>query len=156
MAITIGQKAPEFNLPDSDKNMVALSSLKGKNVLLLFFPAAFTGVCTKEMCQTRDELSFYNNMNAQVFGISVDLPFSLAKFKADQNLNFALLSDFNKEAIKAYSCEIENWIAGLKGVAQRASFVIDKEGMVQFAEVLANAGEYPNFDEIKKTLERLN
>ncbi len=95
-------------------------------------------------------------MNAQVFGISVDLPFSLAKFKADQNLNFALLSDFNKEAIKAYSCEIENWIAWLKGVAQRASFVIYKEGMVQFAEVLANAGEYPNFDEIKKTLERLN
>jgi len=156
MKIEIGQKAPEFELPDTDKKMVKLSELKGDKVILLFFPAAFTGTCTKEMCQTRDELSFYNSMNAKVFGISVDMPFTLAKFKTDQNLNFTLLSDFNKEAITAYDCKFDSWIAGLKGVAKRASFVIDKDGIIRFAEVLENAGDYPNFDGIKKTLENLN
>ncbi len=155
MSITVGQNAPDFQLPDTDKNMVTLSSLKGKNVVLLFFPAAFTSTCTKEMCQTRDELSIYNGMNAQVFGISVDMPFTLAKYKSDNQLTFPLLSDFNKEAINAYGCIYDTWIAGLKGVAKRASFVIDKEGIIRFAEVLENASHYPNFEGIKKTLEEL-
>lgn len=155
MKIEIGQKAPLFELPDTDKKMVKLEEQKGKNVVLLFFPPAFTGTCTKELCQTRDELSFYNNMNAVVFGISVDMPFTLAKFKADQNLNFALLSDFNKQACAAYGAMYETWIAGLKGVARRSSFVIDKNGVVQFAEVLENANDYPNFNGIKTALEKL-
>ena len=98
MAIEIGQPAPLFSLKDSDKNLVNLADYKGRNVVLLFFPAAFTGTCTKELCQTRDELSFYNDLNATVFGISVDMPFTLAKYKEMNNYNFALLSDFNKEA----------------------------------------------------------
>ncbi len=155
MSINVGDKAPNFSLPDTDKNPVTLEAQKGSNVVLLFFPAAFTGTCTKELCQTRDELSQYNSMNAKVFGISVDMPFTLNKFKAEQNLNFPLLSDFNKEAITAYGAKFDEWIAGLKGVAKRASFVIDKNGVVQFAEVLPNAGDYPNFDGIKKTLESL-
>lgn len=153
MPITIGQKAPNFNLPDQEKNMVSLEGLKGKNVVLLFFPAAFTGVCTKELCQTRDELSFYNGMNAKVYGVSVDMPFSLGKFKEMNGITFPLLSDFNKEAITAYDVCNENFSVGLKGVAKRASFVIDKEGTVVFAEVLPNPGDYPNFDGIKKALE---
>lgn len=155
MALTIGQKAPSFELPDTEKKMTKLEDYKGKNVLLLFFPAAFTGTCTKELCETRDALTFYNNMNAVVFGISVDMPFTLAKFKAEQNLNFTLLSDFNKEASNAYGAIFETWIAGLKGVSKRASFVIDKNGVIQFAEVLPNAGDYPNFAGIKAALEKL-
>jgi peroxiredoxin len=155
MSATVGQKAPDFQLPDQDKNMVTLSSLKGKNVVLLFFPAAFTGVCTKEMCQTRDELSYFNGLNAEVFGISVDMPFTLEKFKAANNLTFPLLSDFNKDAITAYGCKYDNWILGLKGVAKRSSFVIDTEGVIRFAQILENAGDYPDFDGIKKALEGL-
>jgi glutaredoxin-dependent peroxiredoxin len=155
MTATIGQKAPDFQLPSHDKNMVTLGASKGKNVVLLFFPAAFTSTCTKELCQTRDELSFFGNLNAEVFGISVDMPFTLTKFRADNNLNFSLLSDFNKEAITAYGCKYDTWILGLKGVAKRSSFVIDKEGIIRFAEILENASDYPDFDGIKKTLEGL-
>ncbi|HEY4799749.1 MAG TPA: redoxin domain-containing protein [Bacteroidia bacterium] len=155
MAINVGQKAPNFNIPDQDKNMVSLESLKGKNVVLLFFPAAFTGVCTKELCETRDALSFYNGMNAKVFGISVDMPFSLGKFREANGITFPLLSDFNKETITAYDVVNENFVAGLKGVSKRASFVIDQEGTVCFAEVLPNPGDYPNFDGIKKALESI-
>jgi peroxiredoxin len=155
MSATVGQQAPDFQLPDQDKNMVSLSNSKGKNVVLLFFPAAFTSTCTKELCQTRDELSFFGNLNAEVFGISVDMPFTLAKFRADNNLNFSLLSDFNKEAITAFGCKYDTWILGLKGVAKRSSFVIDKEGVIRFAEILENASDYPDFAGIKKTLEGL-
>ena len=135
--------------------MVNLSSFKGKNVVLLFGSAALTSTCSKEMCQTRDELSFYNGMDAQVFGISVDMPFTLAKYKADNNLNFPMLSDFNKEAITAYGCMYDTWIAGLKGVAKRSSFVIDKEGIIRFVQILENASDYPDFEGIRKTLEGL-
>jgi peroxiredoxin len=152
MALKPGDKAPDFTLVDSDKKKVTLSELKGKNVVLLFFPAAFTSTCTKELCQTRDELSFYDDSNAVVFGISVDMPFTLAEFKKVQNYNFTLLSDFNKEASTAFDCIYEEWILGLRGVSKRSSFVIDKEGIVRFAEVLENASDYPNFEGIKGAL----
>lgn len=155
MSSTVGQKAPEFNLMDSDKKPHKLSDHKGKNVLLLFFPAAFTGVCTKELCATRDDLARYNGLNVDVFGISVDMPFSLAKFKEENKLNFPLLSDFNKEAITAYGVKYDEWILGLKGVAKRATFVIDKDGIIQHAEVLEEAGNYPDFDAVNKTLASL-
>jgi peroxiredoxin len=155
MKIEIGQKAPSFNLYDTDKQQVSLESLKGKNLVLLFFPAAFTGVCTKELCQTRDELSFYNDLNAEVFGISVDLPFALGKFKELNNYNFKLLTDFNKEASIAYNVLYNEWILGLKGVSKRSAFVIDKDGIVRHEEVLESAGDYPNFDAIKETLKKL-
>ena len=155
MSITIGQNAPDFQLPDQDKTMTSLSAQKGKNVLLLFFPAAFTGTCTKELCQTRDDIAYYNGVNAQVYGISVDMPFSLGKYKAEQAINFPLLSDFNKEAMTAYGSIYENWILGLKGVAKRSAFVIDKQGVVRYAEVLEDATKIPDFDAIKKVLDGL-
>ena len=155
MKVVIGQNAPDFNLPDQDKNMVMLSALKGKNIVLLFFPAAFTGTCTKELCQTRDDISFYNGMNAQVYGISVDMPFSLNKFKAEQNINFPLLSDFNKEASNNYGSIYHDWILGLKGVSKRSAFVIDKSGIVRYEEVLEDATKIPDFEAIKKTLETI-
>ena len=98
MSLKIGDQAPDFTLNDTDKNQVSLNELKGENAVLLFFPLAFTGVCTEELCSVRDDLSSYNDLSANVFAISVDSIFSLGKFKAEQNLNFTVLSDFNKEA----------------------------------------------------------
>jgi peroxiredoxin len=154
--IQVGQAAPDFTLPDTEKNMQQLSSYRGKNVLLLFYPFAFTGVCTKELCSTRDDIAFYQGMNSEVFGISVDSPFANAKFKEEQKINFPLLSDFNKEASIAFDCIYESFVVGLKGVSKRSAFIIDKDGAVQYAEVLENAGELPNFEAIKKCLEGLN
>ncbi|MBL7726369.1 MAG: redoxin domain-containing protein [Dinghuibacter sp.] len=156
MAITVGQPAPELALFDSQKNKVTLSGLKGSNVLLLFYPQAFTGVCTKELCSVRDNIAQYNNVNATVLGISVDSVFTLAKFKEEQQLNFPLLSDFNKEAITAYDCAYDSFTdMGMKGVAKRSAFVIDREGIVRYAEVLGNAGDLPNFEAINATLDGL-
>jgi peroxiredoxin len=156
MSITVGQVAPEFSLRDTDKNKVTLSELKGKPVLLLFFPQAFTGVCTKELCSVRDSLTFYNGVDAAVYGISVDSVFSLGKFKEEQQLNFPLLSDFNKEASRAFECIYENWILEMNGVSKRSAFIIDKAGVVQYAEVLENAGDVPNFEAIQACLQQLN
>lgn len=156
MSIQAGNMAPDFTLYSSDKEKVTLSKQKGNNVLLLFFPLAFTSVCTAELCSVRDNLNMYNNMNAVVYGISVDSPQTLDRFKKDQNLNFSLLSDFNKEASTDYNAIYETFAMGMKGVSKRAAFVIDKEGKVQYAEVLENAGEQPNFEAINKTLESLN
>ena len=152
MAIEVGQPAPDFSLYDTGKNLVTLSGQKGKNVLLLFFPLAFTSVCTKELCEVRDHLSDYNEMNASVFGISVDSLQTLAKFKEEQQLNFTLLSDFNKEASTAYGAIYDVFAYGMKGVSKRSAFVIDKEGIIRYAEVLENAGEVPDFGEIQKIL----
>lgn len=156
MAIQVGQQAPDFTLRDTEKNKVTLSDYKGKNVLLLFYPVAFTSTCTAELCSVRDNISFYNNANAVVFGISVDSLFANGKFKAEQNLNFALLSDFNKEASTAYDTIYETWFNDMKGVSKRSAFVIDKDGVVQYAEVLENAGDVPDFNAIQETLSRLN
>lgn len=156
MAIATGQLAPDFTLRDTQKNAVTLSSFKGKNVVLLFFPLAFTSVCTKELCSVRDNIAFYNNVNAEVFGISVDSLFSLGKFKEEQNLNFTLLSDFNKVASRAYDSIYEDWFNDMKGVSKRSAFVIDKEGVVRYAEVLENAGEVPNFAAITECLNSIN
>lgn len=152
----IGQKAPYFKLKDSDKNDVSLDHFKGKNLVLLFIPAAFTSTCTKEFCQMRDELSFYKELNAEVVGVSVDSLFVLNKFKEEQNYNFTLLSDFNKEAATAYNAIYQSWYHDMRGVAKRASFVIDKDGIIRHAEVLENAGDYPDIAAIKNTLATLN
>ena len=156
MAIEIGNAAPEFSLFDTDKNKVNLNDLKGRNVLILFFPQAFTGVCTKELCAIRDDISRYTNANAQVIGISVDSVFTLKKFKEDQQYNFLLLSDFNKEVSAAYGSLYNDWILDMKGVSKRSAFVIDKTGIVRYAEVLETAGEIPNFEAINQVLEALN
>jgi peroxiredoxin len=156
MAIQVGQQAPDFTLRDTEKNKVTLSEQRGKNVVLLFFPLAFTSVCTTELCGIRDNISFYNNTNAVVFGLSVDSLFSLGKFKEEQNLNFTLLSDFNKEVSTAYDTIYADWFNDMKGVSKRSAFVIDKDGIVQYAEVLENAGDVPNFEAIQQVLSTLN
>jgi peroxiredoxin len=156
MSIAIGQTAPDFTLYDSEKNKVTLSELKGQPVLLLFFPLAFTSVCTKELCSVRDNIGLYTTVNAKVFGISVDALQTLAKFKEDQHLNFTLLSDFNKEASRAYGSIYELFGFNMKGVSKRSAFVIDKDGIVRYAEVLENAGEVPDFEKIQDCLNSLN
>lgn len=152
MALQIGQAAPDFTLYSSSKEPVTLSHLRGSQVVLLFFPAAFTSVCTAELCSVRDNLKIYESLNAKVFGISVDSVYTLAKYKEEQNLNFPLLSDFNKTASKAYDCLYETFAFDMQGVSKRGAFVIDEEGLVQYAEVLQNAGNQPNFDAIKAAL----
>ena len=157
MSITIGSQAPDFSLYDSDKNKVSLSDFRGnKNVLLLFFPMAFTGTCTDELCAVRDDIATYSNVNAQVLGISVDSVFTLAKYKEEQSYNFPLLSDFNKEVSTAYETIYESFTPmNMKGVGKRSAFIIDKNGIVQYEEVLESAGDLPNFTVINKKLESL-
>lgn len=156
MALSVGDKAPDFKLRDSDKNEVSLSDFKGKNVVLLFFPLAFTGVCTTELCSMRDNIGEYKDLDAQILAVSVDSLFTLEKFKAEQNLNFPLLSDFNKEVSQQYDTFYQDFVLDMKGVSKRSAFVIDKAGVVQYAEVLESAGDLPNFETVKATLTNLN
>jgi len=156
MSLTIGQAAPEFTLYDTDKNKVSLSGYRGKNVLLLFFPQAFTSTCTKELCAVRDDIGRYSNITAEVIGISVDSVFTLKKYKEDQQYNFPLLSDFNKE-VSAYNGAVHaEWILDMKGVSKRAAFIVDKDGMLAYAEVLENAGEMPDFVAINEQIASLS
>jgi peroxiredoxin len=155
MSLQIGQAAPDFTLFDTEKNQVTLSSFKGKPVLILFFPQAFTGVCTTELCSVRDSIAQYNNLNAEVLAISVDSIFTLGRFKDDQKLNFTLLSDFNKEVSAAYGSIYDTFVFGMKGVSKRSAFVVDKDGNIAYAEVLESAGDIPNFDAINQTLNSL-
>ena len=157
MPIITGQLAPDFSLFDSEKNKVNLSDFKKKNVLLLFFPLAFTGVCTKELCSIRDNITLYNNADAQVLGISVDSLYVLNKFKEEQHLNFPLLSDFNRQASKAFDVLYETFPSfEMQGVSKRAAFVIDKEGIIQYAEICATPRDLPDFEAINKVLSALN
>lgn len=156
MAIQTGQPAPEFTLRDSDKQEVKLGDYKGKNVVLLFFPLAFTGVCTAELCSLRDNMTTYDDLNAQVLAVSVDSLFTLDKFKKEQGFNFPLLSDFNKEVSAAYDSLYENFVLDMKGVSKRSAFVLDKDGVVQYAEVLEDAGKIPDFEKIQQTLQSLS
>ena len=153
--LKIGDKAPDFNLRASDKSQVSLKDYKGKNVVLLFFPMAFTGVCTKELCMMRDSLHDYANLNAEILAISVDSLFTLNKWKEEEKFNFTMLSDFNKTVSKKYDTFYKDFVFEMKGVSKRSAFLIDKEGVIQYAEVLDNAGEIPDFEAVKKTLETL-
>jgi len=150
-----GQTAPEFSLYDSNKTKVILSEQKGSNVLLLFFPLAFTSTCTLELCSIRDNLAYFNGLQAKVFGISVDSLYTLAKFKEAQNLNFPLLSDFNKVVSRKYDSLYEKFSFEMEGVSKRSAFLIDKNGVIQYAEILENAGEQPDFVRIKKKLSEI-
>ncbi|MBA2610434.1 MAG: redoxin domain-containing protein [Bacteroidetes bacterium] len=155
MSIEVNKPAPDFKLFNTAKKEVTLSENKGKNVLLLFFPLAFTGTCTAELCSVRDNLDMYSSLNALVLGISIDSLFVLGKYKEEQKLNFDLLSDFNKTASEAYGCLYDDFIFGMKGVSKRSAFLVDKNGMVQYSEVLEKATDLPNFEAIKACLEKL-
>ena len=156
MQLTKNSQAPDFTLYSDEKKEVSLSDYAGKNVVLLFFPLAFTGVCTKELCSMRDDIATYNDLNAEVLAVSVDSPFTLEKFKEEQGFNFPLLSDFNTEVSRAYGSLYEDFVMDMHGVSKRSAFVIDGEGKIQYAEVLENAGEVPNFEKIKETLRSMN
>lgn len=155
MTIQVGQIAPDFTLFASDKREITLSELRGSNVLLLFFPLAFTSTCTEELCSVRDNIKQYESFKAQPVGISTDSLFSLARYKEEQQLNFPLLSDYNKEVSETYGALYESWGFGYRGITKRAAFVIDKEGIVRYAEVLENASEQPDFSAIKESLTTL-
>jgi peroxiredoxin len=156
MNLSIGQAAPEFSLYDADKNKISLSDFKGKNVILLFFPQAFTSTCTRELCLVRDDIGRYSNVNAEVIGISVDSVFTLKAYKDDQQYNFPLLSDFNKEVSALYGALYTEWILDMKGVSKRAAFIVDKNGILAYAEVLDNVGDIPDFAAINEKLNHLN
>lgn len=156
MSVHVGQTAPDFTLFNTEKQEVSLSALRGKNVVIVFFPLAFTSVCTAELCSLRDNIAQYAALNATILGVSVDSLFTLDKFKAEQQLNFDLLSDFNKNVSTQYGTIYENFAFGMKGVSKRSAFVVDKEGIVRYAEVLEDAGKVPDFDAIQATLNALN
>jgi peroxiredoxin len=154
MSVDVGSKAPDFTLMNQERQPVTLSQLKGKPVVLAFFPAAFSSVCEKELCTFRDSIGQLNNSNAQVLGISVDTFFALKAFHDQQKLSFPLLSDFNKLVIRDYGVFNEDMV-GLKGIAKRAVFVLDKDGVVRHREVLEDARNEPNYQKVQDSLASL-
>jgi len=132
-----------------------MDDYKGRNVVLLFFPFAFTSVCTKEMCAMRDDYSFYGKTGTDIVGISVDSLFTLKKWKEEHKLEFTLLSDFNKEVSAAYDSLYVEWKYGYRGVSKRSSFVVDKTGIIVYKEILENADDFPNIEAINAVLKRL-
>ena len=154
MAADVGSKAPDFTLTNEDRQPVTLSQQRGRPVVLAFFPAAFSSVCQKELCTFRDSIARLGQANAQVYGISVDTFFTLKAFHDQQKLSFPLLSDFNKQAIRDYGVFNEDMI-GLKGIAKRAVFVIDKDGVVRHREVLEDARNEPDYERVFSALAAL-
>jgi len=154
MTLSKGQQAPDFKLFSSDLKEISLEDYKGKKLIIHFFPMAFTGVCTTQLCAMRDTFGYYKDIDAEIVAISVDSPFTLAKFKEENQYQFPLLSDFNKEVSKAYGAYYDEFVFNLKGVAKRAAFVLDEEQKIIYAEVLESAGDLPNFDAIRDALSR--
>ena len=152
MDLQIGDKAPDFTLYSSELQEVSLADYKGKKLIVHFFPMAFTGVCTTQLCTMRDSFGYYEDIKAEIIAISVDSPFTLAKFKEDNHYQFPLLSDFNKEVSKAFGAFYDEFVFGLKGVSKRAAFVIDENQNILYAEVLDSAGDLPDFEAIKQSL----
>ena len=155
MSVQVGKPAPAFTLFNTEKQEISLESLKGKNVLIHFFPLAFTSVCMAQLCNARDNMEIYTRLNCVVLGISIDSLFSLGEFRKQQNLSFDLLSDFNKTTVKDYGVFIEQFAFGMEGVGNRAAFVIDKEGIVRYAEITPTPGDQPTYSAIKEVLESI-
>jgi len=156
MAVEIGQSAPDFTLYDTDRKKRSLSEFKGKNVVLAFFPGAFTGVCTTEMCTLRDNVDQFNSLNAQVIGITVDPPFAQKAWTDQNKVTYPFLSDFKREVVNQYGLTFNN-LAGLEGyvAANRAVLVLDKTGVVRFKWVAPDPGTQPNYDEVKQAVSSL-
>ena len=146
--IEVGQKAPDFKLPDTDKNEVTLESFKGKNLVIFFFPMAWTGVCTKEMCSVQEDYKLYSSLNAAVIGISVDSHLALKKFKEENKIEYPLLSDFNKTTIHDFGIVQAVFSAVYKDVAKRATLIIDKNGIVKYIQVTPTPGDLPEMEPI--------
>jgi glutaredoxin-dependent peroxiredoxin len=152
MSLQPGQPAPQFTLVSTERKEVSLSDFKDQKVVLHFFPFAFTSGCTTQLCTMRDNFGYYEGHNAVILGVSVDSPFTLAKFKEEYSYQFQLLSDFNKTVSKAYGAFYEDFVLGLHGVAKRAAFVIDEEQNIAYAEVLENAGDQPDYEKIAEAV----
>ena len=144
MRLDVGSPAPDFTLMNQDREPVTLSAARGRPVVLAFFPAAFSDGCVSQLCTLRDNLERLNAAQAQVYGISVDTFFALKAFRAEQNLQFSLLSDFNKQVIRDYGVYNDDMI-GLKGIAKRSVFVLDSRGVIRYREVLDDARNQPDF-----------
>jgi|TARA_B000000565_G_C23777559_1_gene374599 peroxiredoxin len=153
----LNEIAPDFNLKNTEKNDIALSSFKGKTVVLAFYPGAFTGVCDTEMCSLRDSMNSFNDLNATVLGISVDSPWANAEFAKKYEINFNLLSDYNRDVSKAYDM-IFNGLGGLEGYecSNRGVLIIDGEGLIQYRWVAENPGVEPNYSEIIEKVKSLS
>jgi len=162
MTLKIGDFAPDFTLKSKNQTGeikdITLSSFKGKNVVLLFYPLAFTGVCTEEMCSISAGFNEYADLNAGVFGISVDSLFTQEAWAKQNNITIPLLSDFNKEVCGKYGTLYPDggFVLDMNGVSKRSAFVIDREGKIQYSEILEDAGKLPDFDKIKEVLKSLN
>ncbi len=155
MTLQVGDKAPDFTLKNTDLEDVSLDSYRGKNVVLLFVPLAFTGVCTEELCEVSSGLNAYGELGAEVLGISVDSPFSLQAWAAKEGISLTLLSDFNKEVSAAYGAQYED-LLGFKGVAKRSAFVVDAAGVVRYASISDDPKVLPDFQAVKACLQSLN
>jgi glutaredoxin-dependent peroxiredoxin len=159
MAISVGTKAPDFTLKSKQASGLVDVKLKDnlgkKNTVLLFFPAAFTGVCTQELCDITSSLNAYAALNAEVIGVSVDTPFAQEAWAQKENIRITLASDLNKEVIRMYDV-VFPMLAGIGDTAARAAVVIDKSGIVQYSEQTPSPKELPDFGKVKETLQRLN
>ena len=153
----LNETAPDFNLKNTEKNDIALSSYKGKTVVLAFYPGAFTGVCDTEMCSLRDNINSFNDLNATVLGISVDSPWANAEFAKKYEINFNLLSDYNRDVSKVYDM-IFNGLGGLEGYecSNRGVIIIDRQGLIQYRWVAENPGVEPNYSEIIEKVKSLS
>jgi len=156
MALAVGKKAPDFTLVDTDRKSRSLAEFKGKKLILAFYPAAFTGVCTKEMCTLRDSLGELGNLGAAVVGVSVDTPFANKAFADQHKIPFPLLSDYARQAIAAYGVQFPN-LAGLTGytAAKRSVFVLDREGVIHYMWVSDDPTKEPNYEEIRQAVKQL-
>ncbi len=156
MAVEVGTKAPDFTLVNQDREPVTLSQeVRKGNVVLAFFPGAFSGTCTKELCSFRDTMADFKTVNAQVLGVSTDTFFALKAWDDQQHFEFPLLSDYNKDVIRAYGVVNPDMI-GLKDIAKRAVFVIDKLGVVRYREVLDDARNLPDYAKLSEALAPLS
>ena len=160
MPLAVGTKAPDFTLStktaEGPKHVKLSDNFGKRNTLLLFFPMAFTGTCTAEMCEVSSGLSAYSNMNAAVYGISGDNPFAQEAWAQKEKITVPLLSDYEHKVAKAYDAMYDSFLPqlnlGMAGVAKRAAFIIDKNGVIQYAESNDDAKQLPNFDKIKAKL----
>jgi glutaredoxin-dependent peroxiredoxin len=155
MNVIVGQKAPKFKLFDTEKLPHYIDDYKGRNVVLLFIPFAFSSTCTKEFSKMRDEQAYYEKLGVDIIGVSVDSLYTLKRWKEELKLDFTLLSDFNKEVSQAYDSLYADWDFGYKGVSKRSAFVIDRESIVRYIEILENASHLPNFSAINMVLNKL-
>ena len=157
MAVEVGEAAPDFSLYDTERQKRGLSEFKGQNVVLVFFPGAFTGVCSKVMCTLRDQIGQYSSLNAQVIGISVDPPFSHKEWMDQNNVTFPFLSDFNREVVNKYDVALPN-MGTMEGyvAAKRAVFVLDKEGIIRYKWVGDTPANEPDYDEVQKAVAQLS